>query len=387
MIKFGFYTSVAYSLIPVYNKHIIIAWERDITLKNHNSSKQDKPHKKTIGKTKLYLFSQIGSTLLIYMILAFLCAMVLNILLTTITPPLFISGNYWFKLIYNILPYIFIFIILVILLGQKIGYINEIQKGIQIIESSNASYTIPMRGRDELSSIAKSINEMRQAIESEIESKEKIKHENHQLITSVSQNINTPLTSVIAYLELIRDSQEKNPINKSAFEAALENACQIKGLINNFFEHALDNNSEVSYDFKIYHGNKLVSQIIDEITFSLEEAGFKIVLENCIDRDFSLKVDLKQLRRIFDNLVSNILKYADPNKPIHLGLILNKNELCIIQRNKTKTNTKIPKKTSFDNNAIGLYTCEKIILRHQGRINYYQLNSLFKIEISLPIYE
>lgn len=68
----------------------------------------------------------------------------------------------------------------------------------------------------------------------------------------------------------------------------------------------------------------LIHQLLNASTKALEEAGYDVVQENCIERDFSLWVDLEQLQRIFDYLTSNIIKYADPDKPIDFGLILNK---------------------------------------------------------------
>lgn len=356
-------------------------------MKNNHSTQKNVFPKRRGAKTRFYLFSKLGSAMLLYLVIAFGIAIIFDLLLNTVSPPGFINDHYWFNMFYDFLPYIFIPIFFIFLFRRKINYINDIDKGLEIIKNGNADYEIPIYGHDELSSIARGINELQQTLNTEIESKEKMNQENHLLVTSVSQNINTPIRAVIAYLELIRESQENNPIDKNAYDAALENACQVKGLINNFFEHSLDDNNELSYDFKVYSGNKIMAQILDEMTFSLEEAGFKIVLENCIDRNFLLKVDLKKLRRIFDNLVSNILKYADPGKPIDLGLIVNKNELRIVQRNKTKNIPGVSEEMSIEPIGFGLKQCESILLQHQGRINHHQLNSLFKVEISLPIYE
>ncbi|HEY5557867.1 HAMP domain-containing sensor histidine kinase [Acetobacterium sp.] len=335
---------------------------------------------------KFFLFSRLGFTLLKYMAIAFVCAMLFSVLVTTFIKPWFTMSEFWSIVIYSVLPCIFMLILLISLLGKKIHYINEIQKGIQIIEGGSMDYTIPIRGHDELSSLARSINEMRRALDAEIKSQEKAKRENQQLITSVSHDIRTPLTSIVCYLELIQDGRVRDPVKEKAYlNTALEKAYQIKGLITSLFEHALADNGDVPFHFETYDGNMLISQIVEEITFSLKEGGFQLVVENCIDQDFSLTVDLKQLRRIFDNLVSNILKYADPKQPVDLGLILNNKELCIIQRNKTIADFQISGNTSVDSSGIGLATCKRIIVRHLGKINYHQLHHLFKVELSLPV--
>lgn len=333
-----------------------------------------------------FIFSRLGFTILKYVVITFICALFSTILVGGIITRIFTVSPFWSDTIHNILLCIFMLIYFMALLGRKIRYINEIQKGIQIIEGGSMDYTIPIRGKDELASLAKSINEMRQALDSEIKSKEKTKRENQQLITAVSHDIRTPLTSIICYLELIQDDRVRDPIKEKAYlGTALEKAHQIKGLVNSLFEHALSDNPEISFDFETINGNLLISQLIEEISFSLHDEGFQLILDNRVREDFSLIVDLKQIRRVFDNLVSNILKYADHEEPIEFELILNQNECCFIQRNKTKSHFKISGELPVDSNGIGIDTCRRIIQRHLGRLNCYQLNRLFKVELSLPI--
>jgi len=154
-------------------------------------------NKNSTPEKEFHLFSRLGFTLIKYMVIAFACSMLFMFLVTTLIKPWFIIGGFWTLVFYSVFPCIFMLIFFLSLLGRKILYINEIQKGIEIIEGGSMDYTIPIRGRDELSSLAKSINEMRRALDLEIKSEEKAKRQNQQLITSVSHDIRTPLTSII----------------------------------------------------------------------------------------------------------------------------------------------------------------------------------------------
>lgn len=349
------------------------------------SAEHNDTSKKALPDKGFYLFIRLTFLMLEWMALVVGSNLLFILLINLLIKPRFAMNEIWSTVIYSVVPCIYMLILLKSV-GRQVRYINEIRKGIEIIEGGSMDYTIPIHGKDELTYLAISVNEMRQALDSEIKAKEKVKRENQQLITSVSHDIRTPLTSVICYLELIQDGRVRDPLKEKAYlNTALEKSYQIKGLITSLFEHSVADNGDVPFHFETYDGKLLISQIIEEISFSLKEGGFQLVVENCIDWDFSLTVDLKQLRRIFDNLVSNILKYADPKQPVDFGLILNKKELCIIQRNKTVADFQISGNTSVDSSGIGLATCKRIIVRHLGKINYHQLHHLFKVELSLPV--
>lgn len=349
-------------------------------------TQQTSANKDTAKKETFYLFSRLGFLFIKYIAIALSAILFYVLLVNILIKPRFVMNELFSIVCYNVIPAIFTVILFMSLFGRKIRYINEIQKGIQIIEGGSTDYIIPIRGSDELSDLAESINKMRQAMNEQFRSESQSKKENHRLITSVSHDIRTPLTSIICYLELINDNKVNDPVKESLYlNTALKKSYQIKDLMNSLFEHALAENNEVPFHFEIVNGNVLISQVIEELSFSLNEEGFQLVLVNHINQDFTLNIDLKQIRRIFDNLISNILKYANPKEPVNLEFIIKKNELSIIQHNKTKTNSKNSCSLLIDSSGIGLATCRGIILRHQGRIDSYLLHYLFKIELSLPI--
>ena len=330
---------------------------------------------------------QLVPVLVRYMSLALVGGLILNLLLNLFLLPV-LGSNQFFSILFTLIPNLLVFIMMSHLIRKKLSYLKTLQKGSERLAAENFETYIPLQGHNELTDIANNINLIHDLYEAKNKAESLAKMENHHIITSVSNEIHAPLSGIIGYLERIQNPDEHDFSKKEAYlKIALKKAYQVIGFIDDLFEHAFTDNGKGYYQFKVYNGKPLIHQLLNASTKALEEAGYDVVQENCIERDFSLWVDLEQLQRIFDYLTSNIIKYADPDKPIDFGLILNKNELCIILRNKTINNPDAAGKKVIDADGSSLDSCRKIITRHQGRIDYYQLNHLFKVELILPIHQ
>ena len=349
-------------------------------MKNNKQIKKSK-HKKSANR-------QLRSTFFKYSLFALVGAAGLNILINLIILPAFDGAGLWLAVVLNLIPYLFMSVVFTDFFRKKIRYIKKIRNETRMLRSGNFDSALPIQGEDELTAIAKNINTFHQQYDAKSKAETLAQMENHQIITSVSREIHAPLTSIIAYLERMQNDQDDDQAKKDNYLAtALKKSYHIKAFIEDLFDRAFTDDGKGYYQFKVYNGKLLLNRILDTTTAALKEGDFNIVVENCLDQNFSLWVDFEQIQRVFDNLVSNIIKYADPEKPVDFGLILNKNELCIILRNKTLTDSGTPGKNIIETAGSSLDSCKKIITRHQGRIDYYQLNQLFKVEITLPIHQ
>ena len=134
-----------------------------------------------------------------------------------------------------ILGFIIFILVFILLLHHKIRYIKIIEKGLKIIETGSLEYQIPVRGKDELASLAVSINNMSQALYERLEAEESLKQEKSQIVTSLSHDIRTPLTSVICYLDLISDKRYDSPQKMEDYlHKARDKAYQMKEMADNF---------------------------------------------------------------------------------------------------------------------------------------------------------
>lgn len=330
---------------------------------------------------------QLVATLIKIIIFILSGGVILNLALNLIVLPIF-NNNPLINVLFTVISNLLVLIIISLLLHKKLAYLKTLQTEAKLLGQENPDVCIPLQGNNELTDIAKDLNRLHELYETKVKAESFAKMENHRIITAVSNEVHAPLTNIIGYLERIQNPTENDAEKKEAYlKTALKKTYLVKKFIDDLFEHAFTDNGKGYYQFKVYNGKPLINQLLKSSTQSLEEGGFKVILEDCIERDFSLWVDLEQLQRIFDYLVSNIIKYADPDKSIDLGLILNKNELCMILRNKTSYTSEFAKKTVLAAEDSSLDTCRKIITRHQGRIDYYQLNQLFKVELILPIHQ
>jgi hypothetical protein len=349
--------------------------------------KNDKPDPIKIKNSKNRPDEELVSVLIKYLSLTLVVALVWGFYFNLALLPR-LGYHPLFIILFTLVPNLLVFIIMSHLIRKKLSYLKTLQKGSERIAAENFESYIPLQDHNELTDIANNVNLIHDLYEAKNKAESLAKMENHHIITSVSNEIHAPLTGIIGYLERIQNPDERDFSKKEAYlKIALKKAYQVIRFIDDLFEHAFTDNGKGYYQFKVYNGKPLIHQLLNTSSQALKEAGYDVVEENCIERDFSLWVDLEQLQRIFDYLTSNIIKYADPDKPVDFGLILNKNELCIILRNKTINNPDAAGKNVIENEGSSLDSCRKIITRHQGRIDYYQLNQLFKVELILPIHQ
>lgn len=268
-----------------------------------------------------------------------------------------------------------------LLLRKKIRYIKELEEGIKIIESGSLEYELPIEGNDELTSLALSINQMSRAMNERINWEEEAKYINYKLISSMSHDIRTPLTSVICYLDLIEakkyDSVEKL---QEYIKNARIKAYQIKGLTDKLFEHSLSSNEETVFTLERFNGNELIAQLVSENIYTLEDKSFTVNYIDKIYELFHIRVDIQQIRRVFENIFSNIYKYADKSVPVDVILGIEDGRLVFTEHNKTAAFNK-----DVESFGLGLQTCRNIVRRHDGEINIQQNENSFIITVYLPI--
>lgn len=277
-----------------------------------------------------------------------------------------------------LLSFLVFFIVMIAGVRRKIRYLITMRKELCML-SENLNCPVTLRGNDEITDVARGIDALRLSVKDKMQ-KEKMAYEaNHRLITSLSHDIKTPLTTVIAYLELAKSKGKEDEELKKYIGISLDKANHLKELTNELFEHFLLHGGEEKISFEKVNGNELIMQMLEENLFDLEMQGADIRRE-VNDITSTLEVNINLVYRLFHNLFSNLTKYGDLSKPIFIHYALENGYLVLSMQN-----TKAKLTNRRDSAKIGLHNCAAIMEKHKGTFEVFENDSTFSVRFAFPL--
>jgi len=195
----------------------------------------------------------------------------------------------WFST--AIVAFILIFIFLI---RKKIMYLKLISNTVQHIASGELGQTIDIKGKDELSQLALNINYMSQELEQKFIHERLMEKEKNELITNISHDLRTPLTSIIGYLKLLKDGQYKHEEQlQEYFETIYSKSLRLKHLIDELFEFSRLSSPDVKLNLSDVDMVSLLQQIVGEYIPIFEEQ--QLTVQNLItDEDIHVVIDIEK---------------------------------------------------------------------------------------------
>lgn len=285
----------------------------------------------------------------------------------------------WFMELYLIgivIVCIFIFIFIIVkFVKMKIIMINKIKDEMKLIESGDYTHPIIYRGKDELSDLAKQVNELRVILKRNIQSEKDAKEANHDLVTAMSHDLRTPLTSLLGYLDILDMKIYKNNLERDSYIKKCKlKAEQIKEMSDRLFMHFMIYAQDEDITLTSFTSNQF-NAMIEEFGLELIDAGFEIDLQ-IDEQQYEILADMTLWHRILDNLISNIRKYACGIIKIHL---YKENQNIML-----KVNNEIKERGNEESSKIGLKSVKKMISDMNGSMNVMKKNNEFSILIQIP---
>ncbi len=258
--------------------------------------------------------------------------------------------------------------------------IVTVSQEVRQIGEGNLSLHLKPRGHDELAQLMESVELMRVSLVQKTQEESDALEKNSELISAMSHDIRNPLTALLGYLDFLRGEQYASMDEAKGYvQAAYDKAVQLKELTDELLRYSLLFGSrELPLELQSYDAQILLSQLLGEQGVSLQQMGFTVQIlpfELCCQ----IRVDVLYFKRVLDNLFDNVRKYADPARPVTVGVFDEASELhvCI-------GNTIAQLREPVESNKIGLKTCEKILTQMNGRLVRHTDTGKFSAEIVLP---
>ncbi|MDO4517434.1 MAG: HAMP domain-containing sensor histidine kinase [Bacillota bacterium] len=290
---------------------------------------------------------------------------------------------FWMSALAGGLAFLTFSLCFVSLVHRKLSYVKQLKQELDILAGGDLSYAVSVRGEDELSELASGIDQMRRSILAHQTAEEEMRSANSQLVTAMSHDLRTPLTSLLAYLELMdRGKYDSEEQLRHFIRRSLDKTLCIKAMADKLFEYFLVYCSEWEEpNLEDADGDELFRQFWGEYVFSLESKGFRVTTDfGMLNGRIPINLDL--IRRAFDNLYSNLLKYADPDRHVEISFRREKDRAVL-----TLVNGVSPRRDACESTNIGLNTCHRILQYHNGSFETAEEAGVFRVTVSLPLSE
>lgn len=271
-------------------------------------------------------------------------------------------------------------LILFLFISRKMHYITALKRELQVLKEGDLDCSITVSGNDELAFLAMEIDAMRLALKERRQREEEARKANRDLVTAMSHDLRTPLTALLGYVDILALGRYEGEQEEKYLAAVKDKALQIKSMSDQLFEYFIVYGREKDdLEFSEVNGEELIGQIVEESLFDLESEG--ILVKRSQGRiDCLLEVDVKLIRRVFDNLFSNLLKYADRSQPVEVSYGQQDSKLQVSFVNTVRTG-----QAKRESTKLGLHTCEKIMKEHGGSFHAAEENKKFYVELCFQL--
>lgn len=197
-------------------------------------------------------------------------------------------------------------------------YVREIIQGIDKMQNGNFSEEIPVRGDDEFSEIAYSINEMRKNLEETMTQQKMAEQTKDELITNVAHDLRTPLTSILGYLDLLIQKDMLTEEQQQKYLGIVSTkARQLETLIKALFDYTRYDKDKVQIKKDILDLNLFMPQLVDEFYPSFMDNHLTCET-HFAEGTLNIEANGELLARAIGNLMSNAIKYGADGKLVEV---------------------------------------------------------------------
>ncbi|HWK23488.1 MAG TPA: HAMP domain-containing sensor histidine kinase [Ureibacillus sp.] len=279
---------------------------------------------------------------------------------------------------------------------RQMGYLNRIMKQTQEMAEGRLTAEIKVKGKSSFSKHAANLNHLREGVRNSMSEQAKSERLKTELITNVSHDLRTPLTSIITYTDLLKNPKLTEDERKQYIDVLDKKSARLKTLIEDLFEVSKMASGNMELTKQRLDLTQLLKQAIGEHEEEFAKLNFEI-RTSIPDYPLLAYVDGQKMWRVIDNLIVNALKYSLEGTRIYITLKHNgpiaeftvknvsKFELAENVEELTERFKRADASRHTDGSGLGLAIAQSIVDLHNGRLSIDVDGDLFKVTVAIPV--
>ncbi|WP_411747285.1 histidine kinase dimerization/phospho-acceptor domain-containing protein [Psychrobacillus psychrotolerans] len=291
---------------------------------------------------------------------------------------------------------IFIGIPILVFLLARMSYLNRIIMKTEEMARGVIGNEIEVRGKSPIAEHAANLNGLRSRIKSSHSEQAKSERLKTELITNVSHDLRTPLTSIITYTDLLKNPSITDEERASYIAILDKKSMRLKTLIEDLFEVSKMTTGNIELDKRKVDLTQLLQQAIAEHQEDIDQSGldYRVVIGT---KPIMSYVDGQKWWRVLDNLIINTLKYALPNTRVYINLDQIDGEAVFVIKNiaKYELGNDVNELTErfkradtsrhTEGSGLGLAIAQSIVDLHGGSLQMEVDGDLFKVTVKIAV--
>lgn len=280
------------------------------------------------------------------------------------------------------------------LIFKKAGYFNQIVDNAQELAAGKMGTDLKVKGRSILARHAADVNTLRHAVKTSYREQAKSERLKTELITNVSHDLRTPLTSIITYTELLKTPDLAVEDRNAYVEIIDRKSKRLKVLIDDLFEASKMASGSIELNKEKVDLNQLLQQALAEYNEALAESSLQLRVSQPEQPVYAF-VDGQKIWRVFDNLIGNILKYSLEQTRVYISVKSEQDKALLVFKNVTKYELGEDLEELFERfkrgdqsrhtegSGLGLAIAKSIVDLHDGSLDIEIDGDLFKVTVKL----
>ena len=276
------------------------------------------------------------------------------------------------------------FSVLLLYYRNQTRAIVALSRKVETVSDGDLTASIGSDRGDEIGMLAYDVEAMRDTILLKMAEEQQAWQANSDLLTSMTHDIRTPLTTLLGYMELLSsDSESLTAEQKEYIRVCTDKAEQIKGLSDKLFLYFWAfNRVEPETELETVEAGLLFEQLLGDFVPALEAAGLHIEIDlSAIPPTDTLRIRADSIRRVADNVVDNLVKYAHRDNPV--TVVASRTDTAVTIHISNTIGQKDDKTTST---RIGVKTCTNMMKAMDGSFRTTTEGNIFTASLTLPLH-